>query len=404
MARSDAPNADWMKGFPPPAQRAIRFEHLAGLAYPAHRWVYSHWRELVPTACVRRGSRIARPLPPASAPIEDFGFDDPAGGRTSLAQALVRTDTDGLLILHDGKVIFERYLGELEPQTVHRCFSVTKSFVGLLATMLAHDGRLDPALQVSSYLPELRESGWAGATVRQVMDMTVGLKFDEDYDNPQSDVVPSRTAKGSLPRAPGYAGPSTIVEYLPTVRPGGTHGSAFHYVTPNTDVLAWIIQRITGQPLAALLSERIWQHLGAEEDGYFSVDPAGIADAGGGLCVTLRDLGRFGQAVLDRGRVEGEQIIDEAVIDDIARGGDREAFARAGWELFDGWSYRGQWWVSHDDYGSIRALGVHGQQIYVAPRAGLVIARLGSQPVAVDEAIERLLMSAFRTLAKMLSG
>jgi CubicO group peptidase (beta-lactamase class C family) len=309
-----------------------------------------------------------------------------------------------LLVLHDGQVIFERYLGELEPHVAHRCFSVTKSFVGLLAAMLENDGLLDAESAVVSHLPELRDSGWADASVRQVLDMTLNLQFDEDYDNPKSDVVPSRTAKGSLPRSPGYAGPRWICEYLPTVRSAGEHGHAFQYVTPNTDVLAWILQRLTGRSLATLLSERLWQRLGAEEDGYLALDPIGFADAGGGLCVTLRDLARLGETIRNRGRVGGEQVIAEAVIDDIARGGDREKFARAGWALFDGWSYRNQWWVSHDEFASVRALGVHGQQLYVAPGAGLVIARFGSQKTAVDEAIERLLMAAFRALAKMLSG
>ncbi len=401
---SNEPNPPWMRGFPPPRLRTIRFEDLATLAYPAHRWMYSHWRELVPTACVRRGSRAVRPLPRASNPLADLEFDDPTGGRSSLEQAMRRTDTDGLLILHDGRVLFERYFGELQPQLAHRCFSVTKSVVGLLAAMLAHEGLLDPASTVVSHLPELGDSGWADATVRQVMDMTLSLQFDEDYENPHSDVVPSRTAKGALPRAPGYTGPASAYEYLRTVRASGAHDQAFQYATPNAEVLAWVLQRLTDRPLPALLSERIWQHLGAEEDGYFAVDPVGIADAGGGLCVTLRDLARLGEAIRNRGSVDGEQVIAEAVIDDIARGGDRQKFARAGWEMFDGWSYRNQWWVSHDEFDSVRALGVHGQQIYVAPRAGLVVARFGSQRVAVDEAVERLLMAAYRTLAKLLAG
>ncbi len=120
--------------------------------------------------------------------------------------------------------------------------------------------------------------------------------------------------------------------------------------------------------------------------------------------MTLRDLARLGETIRNRGRVGGEQVIAEAVIEDIARGGDREKFARAGWALFDGWSYRNQWWVSHDEFASVRALGVHGQQLYVAPRAGLVIARFGSQRIAVDETVELLLMAAFRALAKMLTG
>ncbi|MBK8767059.1 MAG: serine hydrolase [Burkholderiaceae bacterium] len=390
----------WMQGFPPAADRIIRFEDLATLAYPAHKWVYSHWRELVPTAGVRRGNGGARPFAPASQSLANLRFEVPEHGQMSLDDVLGRTDTDGLAVLHDGRLLFEAYRGELKPQTLHRCFSVTKSFVGLLAATLVHEGVLDPARRVPSYLPELEGSGWSTATVRQVMDMTTGVVFNEDYEDPNSDVIPSRTATGSYPRPPGYRGPRSIAEFLPTLRAAGTHGEAFSYVTPNTEVLGWIIQRLTGKPMAELLSERIWQPLGAEEDACIAVDSTGMAASGGGLCTTLRDLARFGELVRQAGRIDGRQVLPAEVFEDLHRGADREAFARAGYDMFEGWSYRSQWWNSHDEHGAIRALGVHGQQVYVAPKAGLVIARFGSQRLAVDESIERLLIQVYRAIAK----
>ncbi|MCP5265241.1 MAG: serine hydrolase [Burkholderiaceae bacterium] len=404
MPASPDTNARWMHGFPPPPERQIRFEDLHALPYPAHRWLYSHYREIMPTARVWRGAGAPRTLPRAERPLGGFAFDDPDGGRCTLDEALLRTATDGLLVLHDGKLLFERYLGELQPHRTHRCFSVTKSFAGLLAATAAHEGLIDPAARVAAYLPELAESGWADATVREVMDMTSGMAFDEDYADPNGDVVRSRRANGSLPRPPGYDGPRGIYEYLATMRTCRPHGEGFHYVTPNTNVLAWILQRATETPLATLVSERLWQRIGAEEDGDFAIDPVGIADAGGGLCVTLRDLARLGEVMRNRGRVDGDQVIPAAVIDDITAGADREKFTHAGYAMFDGWSYRNQWWISHDAFGAIRCLGIYGQQLYVAPKAGLVIARFGSQEVAVDEGIEKLLMSAFAGLAQMLAG
>ena len=392
----------WMRGFPPEANRIIRFEDMPKLEYPAHKWVFSHWRELVPTANVWRGAGPVRALPTGSKALGETRFAIPGGENISLDEAIRRTDTDGLIVLHDGKMLFEQYQGELTPQTTHRCFSVTKSFVGLLAAALAHEGVLDTGKKVPEILPELKDSGWGTATVRQVMDMTTGIAFNEDYEDPNSDVIPSRTATGSYPPPPGYRGPKSIFEFLPTLHADAPHGQSFKYVTPNTEVLGWIIQRLTGKPIATLLSERIWQHLGAEEDACIALDSTGVAASGGGLCTTLRDLARFGELVRNQGRVDSVQVIAPEIFADLHRGGDRAAFTHAGYAMFDGWSYRGQWWISHDEYNSIRALGVHGQQVYVAPKAGLVIARFGSQRLAVDETIERMLIAVYRGIAAIL--
>ncbi len=391
----------WMQGFPPAPGRMIRFEDLPNLVYPAHKWVFSHWRELVPTANVWRGAGPARRLLPGLKTLDNTSFQVPGGETILLDEVIRRTDTDGLIVMHDGKILFERYHGPLTPQTTHRCFSVTKSFVGLLAAGLAHQGLLDTGKTVPEFLPELAGSGWASATVRQVMDMTTAIDFNEDYEDPNSDVIPSRTATGSYPPPSGYQGPRSIVEFLPTLGADAAHGRVFKYVTPNTEVLGWIIQRLTGKPIASLISEHIWQHLGAEEDACIALDSAGLAASGGGLCTTLRDLARFGELVRNRGRVDGEQVLPAQVFDELHRGADRTAFAHAGYTVFDGWSYRGQWWISHDEYDSIRALGVHGQQLYVAPKSGLVIARFGSQKLAVDEDVERLLMAVYRGIAKL---
>lgn len=392
-----------MQGFPPEAPDQIRFDDLARLQYPGHRWVYSHWRELVPTATVWRGDGPITGLPSAPQDLERFEFADPAGGRCTLDRALEISATDGLLVMHDGKVLYERYFGHLSAHLPHRCFSVTKSFVGLLAGMLIHEGLLARDTRVVSLIPELRDSGWSDAIVQQVLDMTLNLTFDEDYANGEGDVVRSRLAAGTLPRPAAYSGPRSIYEYLPTIAAAGPHHGGFEYITPNTQVLSWLVQRASGKSLPTLLSERIWQRIGAQQDGYFAVDPTGIADAGGGLCVTLRDLARFGELIRNHGRIGNDQIIPAQVLEQIARGSDRDAFRHAGYAMFEGWSYHDQWWISHDVHGAIRGLGVYGQQLYVAPRAGLVIARFGSQPIAVDERVEKLLLSAWDALAHQLT-
>jgi hypothetical protein len=165
-----------------------------------------------------------------------------------------------------------------------------------------------------------------------------------------------------------------------------------------------MIQRLTATPLAQLLSQRIWQRLGAQEDGYFAVDRIGTAMAGGGLNVTLRDLARFGEMMRCDGKFNGLQIVPEAVVGDIRRGADREHFAKAGYKTVAGWSYRNQWWITHNEFGAYSARGIHGQAIWIAPKAELVIARFASHPTAgnADGPLDHVSLPAYQALTKHL--
>lgn len=227
--------------------------------------------------------------------------------------------------------------------------------------------------------------------------MTTGLKYSEDYADPNAEVWAHAKAGSPLPKPEGYTVPRTYYEFLQTVLLQGEHGSAFSYKTVNTDVLGWIIARASGRNVAQLLSERIWSRLGAEQDAYFTVDSIGTPFAGGGLNTGLRDLARFGEMLRNDGKFNGQQIEPKAVVDDIRGGGDKQAFAKAGYELLQGWSYRSMWWVTNKEGG------VHGQRIYVDPKAERVIVRYASHPVASNSANDPVTLPAFEALAEHLS-
>jgi CubicO group peptidase (beta-lactamase class C family) len=205
------------------------------------------------------------------------------------------------------------------------------------------------------------------------------------------------------PPEPGK--PSTsLLDFLITQRKQGQHGQAFAYKTVNTDALAWIIRRVTGQSLAQVLSTRIWQPIGAEEDAYYTVDRLGIESGGGGLNTTTRDIARFGEMMRNRGRLNGRQIVPASVVDDIAAGGNPAKFRPAGYATLPGWSYRKQWWVSHNEHQAYMARGIHGQSIYVDPRAEMVIARYASHHAAGNVANDPVTLPAFMAVAKALMG
>lgn len=167
---------------------------------------------------------------------------------------------------------------------------------------------------VARYLPELKQSGFGDATVEQVLDMTTGVKFIEDYADPASDYFPYRSVHQPFLRPANYQGPDHIYAYLATLEKKTEHGAAFKYRSVHTDVLGWILTRVTGKKPAELLSERIWAPMGAEDDASLRVGPAGIQMPAGGWSCRLRDLARFGEMIRLRGRFNGRQVIPAAAV------------------------------------------------------------------------------------------
>ena len=402
---SDPAKMGWMVGSPPPADRTVRFEDGSYFQFPAMRWSVSNFRQLMPTINVSRG--LGAPFPLESRPRQDIDAITftPLGAKTSMTwqQSLAATYTDGIVVMHRGKIVYERYFGVFKPEGQHAAMSVTKSVIGTLAATLVAEGRIDANQHVSFYVPELAASAFGSATVRQVLDMTSGLNYSEDYADPNAEVWAHANAGSPLPKPKDYSGPRSYYEFLQTVQAQGEHGKAFAYKTVNTDVLGWIIARATGRNVAQWLSERIWSRLGAEQDAYFTVDSIGTPFAGGGLNTGLRDLARFGEMLRNDGAFNGQQIVPKAVVDDIRRGGDKQVFAQAGYALLNGWSYRSMWWVTNKDGGAFMARGVHGQRIYVDPKAEMVIVRYASHPVASNSANDPVTLPAFDALAQHLS-
>ena len=408
----------WMVGAPPPPDRLIRFADASFAHFPETRWSFSHMRQFVPTRVVRRADRPVRTLPRDERTDLDAvtfvplgsGPPSPADTATGLgaagpitwAESLLANFTDGILILHRGRIIYERYFGVLDAHTQHIAFSVTKSFVATIAATLVHEGVIDEQATVRHYLPELASSGFADATSRHLLDMTTGLRFTEDYTDEMSSVWDFTRAAGLRPRPIGYQGPESFYEFMRTVGKERSHGELFAYKTINTDTLAWVLRRVTGRSLSELLQERLWSRLGVEADAYFTVDQTGVEFAGGGLNLTLRDMARFGEMMRLDGRFNDQQIIPAAVVAGIRRGANPDHFAVAGYTLLPGWSYRNMWWVSHNEHGAFTARGIHGQAIYIDPAADMVIARFASHPKGANVNLDPMSLPAYHAVAKHL--
>lgn len=349
----------------------------------------------------RAAFRLARGAHAAGA----LRFDDDKGQPVTVDQWLDRTYTDAVVVLHKGRVVFERYANQMQASSPHLLFSVTKSFTGLMAAQLAHEGRIDPQALVTKYVPELEGSAWGDMTVRQVMDMTGAVRFREDYADPKTEIFGYSWASGLLPRPPGYTGPANVYDFLKTLPKEGTHGEGFVYRTVHSEVLGWIVSRVTGRRWSDLMSENIWQKLGMQEDAYVMVDSTGTPLQGAGLNATARDLARVGEMLRLGGSFNGARVFDKAVIEDIARGGDREQFKFRGIQAArPGYSYRNQWWVLHNADGAYEAAGIHGQFIHVNPAAQMVVVKLSSHPVAGTGFTHALTLKAWAALADAVRG
>ncbi len=404
-AASDPVRMGWMQGTPPPADKIIGVEDGGYLTFPKTRWSFSNWRQFMLSMPLLRGHTPVHKFPRAERGDIDAVAFTPIGGDRQMTwkDSLAANYTDGIVVLHKGKIVYERYCGVTTAQTQHIAYSVTKSYIGTIAASLVAEGKLDPEAAVSRYVPELAKSGFGDATVRQVMDMTTGVAFDESYGDINSDIARYSIAGGYRPRPPAYKGPEGFLPFLQTVGRKGVHGERFTYRTANTDVLGWIVARAGGAPLREQIEARFWSRLGMEQDAAIAVDSQGTPFGGGGLMPTLRDMARFGEMMRLGGKWKGKQIVPAAAIADIVKGGGKPEFAKNNaYPTLPGWSYRNQWWVSHNEHSAYMARGIHGQAIYIDPKAQMVIARFASHPLAGNVNFDPTSLPAYHALAKHL--
>ncbi len=390
-----------MQGLPPPPEYRIHVGNWQN--WPQKIWSFQHTRELFPSRRLQPKGEVWV-LPEARRSLDALPVGTPAAPQT-WPQMLAATHTDAALVLHKGRIVEERYLNGMRPETAHLMFSATKSMVGLMGAVLVAEGKLDVDARVASILPELARSAWADATVRQVLDMTDGVRFTEVYTDPKSDIYAYVGAMGWAPQYNNPTNPSGILAMVATLQ--GLHdeprGTAFRYRSPATDVAAWLAARVAGQSLTAWLQARLWDRLGMEHDGSVLLDPLGTEVAFAGMSASLRDLGRIGQMLLQRGRVGDRQIIPAAVVDELIRGGDTRAFEAAGMPNRKGWSYRSQWWINPNPPRSFAAMGAYGQRLFVFPEADLVVVLFGSHPQPIAALIDPSHQRAFAALLDFLA-
>jgi len=384
---------------------------------PFNRWAYWHLGEILPTYLVARGRGPARSLPPTAASIDLPGvmITRADGSAGTAGEVIADTFTDAYVVLQDGELVTEWYGSLGAPDQTHALMSVSKSVVGCVAAVLIDRGQLDAGRQVTSYVPELAASGYAGATVRHVLDMRSGVRFREEYSDPQADIRRLDDWIGWQPGGDGLTEPEPrgLYRFLATLQAEAPHGSRFLYRSAESDVLGWVCERAAGRPMAELISALIWAPMGAQYDARLLHDGLGTAVHDGGLCATARDVARFGQMLLDGGAVPGgsggtRQVVPArwlregwAVDSDV-----RAAFAASPAEAsFPGGWYRNQFWFRPGSYGDVLlCLGIHGQMLHVSRRTNTVCVKFSSWPQAQNPAYMEDTLRAFDAVGGILAG
>lgn len=252
-----------------------------------------------------------------------FDFKDPLThtvSKKTVADMLYQTRTDAFIVIKNGEIRYENYFDGQNSRTRHLMMSVTKSMTGMLAAMLVAEGKLNRDARVTDYIPELKDSAYGDATVGQVLDMTVGVKYSEEYTDPNAEISTYIRILGLAPAIKNDHGPKNIRQFLTTLKKQGEHGEKFHYVTPNTDVACWLSERASGEPFEKLLSDRVWSKMGMSRDAYVLVDAAGTASCGGGMNATAIDLAKVGEMLLNQGEFNGQQILPAKAVENITEG------------------------------------------------------------------------------------
>lgn len=376
-----------MREFPPAGEDQVTLANWR--TAPFSSWAFSHVREIIQTADIPNNPADVWQLPSNLQDLADLPVDD----GINLAGYLDATYTDAFMVIHKGNIVAEEYRNAAGPQQPHILMSVSKSMLGALSGILADRGILDTAAPITEYVPEIAGTAWNGASVQNALDMRTGIRFDEDYEATSGAIIEYRKSTGWNPLDPGESASDLRSFFHQISDTDGPHLGRFHYVSPNTDLLAWVIERAAGARYADLMSQHLWQPMGAETSAYITVDRLGAPRAAGGMCVTVRDLARVGLLVANRGKRGAVPVIPEAWIEDVLNNGDPQAWANGDFaEHFPGrdMHYRNKWYVERGDNPMVFCIGIHGQNLYVIPEQQLVVAKMSSRPLPLGPLVSQL--------------
>jgi CubicO group peptidase (beta-lactamase class C family) len=374
---------------------------------PVNRWGFWHVGEVVHTEPIPHGDGPVTQLPRADAgDIAEIEFDF-QGRKMSFREMLDETYTDAVVVVHDGRLVFETYSEEGAADRTHLLMSVSKSLTSALVGALSDQGKLDTEALVTDVIPRLRGTSFDGATVQHLLDMRTGTIFDEtDYENRDADVwIYDEVCAMSAKEHDNL--PDSVFEFIATRENSRPHGGTFEYRSILTDLLGWVASEAGGASFGELFSEHIWSRLGCEFDAEVGVDPHGLAVVNGYICTTARDLARFGMMFLGLGEIDGRRVLSEEWVGRLLKPNPElhAAFAPSHEAKYtpDGF-YHDCWWVKDPVAGVFAGEGINGQTVFVHGPSRTVISKFSSWPEGWHDDYFQPTQTGFYAVCEYLKG
>jgi CubicO group peptidase (beta-lactamase class C family) len=405
-----------MNGFPPSRESQVSLQNYRD--YPFSKWSFRNMGAPMHTLMIPRGGKVHR-FKESKNNFGQLKIANTQGMQESIEDIFANNETDGVIIVQNNTILYENYWNKLSRDFQHIWFSMTKSLTGSAFGLLVNQGKIDLSASPSKYVHELKGTPWERTKIQDVLNMSTALGYEETYTDtasyfykyyggasrffyvPGADTV---TTKSSI------LGTYDFLAKMATAKEDQKPGMVFEYNSSNVDVISWIMNRITGQPYEQFICENIWSKLGTEHDAFITTDRAYTAMATGGMNTTLRDAALFATMILNRGRMDGKQIIPSKWVDETLRLNEEDKermkrndlYARSGLPWM---AYKNLWWILDPVKGEYGAVGIHGQVMYIHRAAKLVIVYFSSHPVASSAASKNFLpkLNACREIGKRLT-
>jgi CubicO group peptidase (beta-lactamase class C family) len=390
-----------MKGSPPPIEYQVTLDNWR--KYPFNSWSFVNVRNLIPTSPIYNNPDKEVILQKQLIDIDDLVIDH-KNTSYKLKEIFKICDTDAFLVMHKGKIKFEFYDKFTRFNTPHIIFSVSKSLTSLLTGILVEKKVININNYISHILPETKGTAYEDATVRNVLDMSIASGFIEDYTGQAEIFKKYRSSTGwDLPETKSKQTAKGLHDFLSSMpKSNQKHGKKYHYCSPHSDLLGWIIERASGENYSKIMADLLFKKAGINHEANVTVDKWGASRAAGGISVSPYDLLLLSELVRNHGSNKNGQVIPAAWIEDFVNNKNNNSYLNQdNLERFPNGNYRSKWYQTGFKDNEYCAIGIHGQNIWINPQKEITIVRMSSASDPINIKTEELMFSVFNEISKI---
>ena len=390
-----------MKGSPPPIEYQVTLDNWR--KYPFNSWSFVNVRNLIPTSPIYNNPDKEVILQKQLIDIDDLVIDH-KNTSYKLKEIFKICDTDAFLVMHKGKIKFEFYDKFTRFNTPHIIFSVSKSLTSLLTGILVEKKVININNYISHILPETKGTAYEDATVRNVLDMSIASGFIEDYTGQAEIFKKYRSSTGwDLPETNSTQTVKGLHDFLSSMpKSNQKHGKKYHYCSPHSDLLGWIIERASGENYSKIMADLLFKKAGINHEANVTVDKWGASRAAGGISVSPYDLLLLSELVRNHGSNKNGQVIPAAWIEDFVNNKNNNSYLNQdNLERFPNGNYRSKWYQTGFKDNEYCAIGIHGQNIWINPQKEITIVRMSSASDPINIKTEELMFSVFNEISKI---